>query len=84
MKIETLDAVQLGDTTQWIRVRGTDSSNPELLLIQQGPGLPMINETRRFEKRLGLEKDFTVVYGINEAAPGRSAATKAGWPSLWT
>jgi pimeloyl-ACP methyl ester carboxylesterase len=62
MQIDTLDAVQLGDTTQWIRVRGTDPSNPVLLLIQQGPGLPMINETRRFEKLLGLEKDFTVVY----------------------
>jgi pimeloyl-ACP methyl ester carboxylesterase len=62
MKIYTLDGVQLGDTTQWIRVRGTDTSNPVLLLIQQGPGLPMINETRRFEKLLGLEKDFTVVY----------------------
>src|ERR1039458_1705092 len=62
MKIDTLDAVQLGDTTQWIRVCGADSSNPVLLLIQQGPGLPMINEIRRFEKLLGLEKDFTVVY----------------------
>ena len=62
MKIDTLDPVQLGDSTQWIRVRGADASNPVLLLIQQGPGLPMINEIRRFEKLLGLEKDFTVVY----------------------
>ena len=29
---------------------------------QQGPGLPIINETRGFERHLGLEKDFTVVY----------------------
>ncbi len=62
MKIDTLDAVQLDDTTQWIRVRGADASNPVLLLIQQGPGLPMINEARRFEHLLGLEQDFTVVY----------------------
>jgi pimeloyl-ACP methyl ester carboxylesterase len=62
MKIDTLEAVQLGDTTQWIRVRGTDPSNPVLLLIQQGPGLPMLNEVRRFERLLGLERDFTVVY----------------------
>jgi pimeloyl-ACP methyl ester carboxylesterase len=33
-----------------------------LLLIQQGPGLPMINEARRFEHLLGLEQAFTVVY----------------------
>jgi pimeloyl-ACP methyl ester carboxylesterase len=30
--------------------------------MQQGPGLPIINETRGFERLLGLEKDFTVVY----------------------
>ena len=33
-----------------------------LLLIQQGPGLPMINEVRRFERVLDLERAFTVVY----------------------
>ena len=62
MNTDSLEGVQLGDTTQWIRIRGTDASNPVLLLIQQGPGLPMINEVRRFERTLGLEKDFTVVY----------------------
>jgi len=81
MKIDTLDAVQLGDTTQWIRVRGTDSSNPVLLLIQQGPGLPMINETRRFEKRLGLEKDFTVVYW-DQRGCGRSLRGHQGGVAL--
>jgi proline iminopeptidase len=62
MPIDTLDAVQLGDTTQWIRIRGEDVANPVLLLVQQGPGLPMINEVRRFDHLLGLEKEFTVVY----------------------
>ena len=62
MHTDTLEAVQLGDTTQWIRTRGADPTNPVLLLIQQGPGLPMINEVRRFERALGLEEDFTVVY----------------------
>ncbi len=41
---------------------GVDASNPVLLLIQQGPGLPMMNEARRFEDLLGLEREFTVVY----------------------
>lgn len=60
--IDTLEAIQLGDSTQWIRVRGASASNPVLLLIQQGPGLPMLNEVRRFEHLLGLEQDFTVIY----------------------
>jgi pimeloyl-ACP methyl ester carboxylesterase len=81
MKIDTLDAVQLGNTTQWIRVRGTGLSNPVLLLIQQGPGLPMINETRRFEKLLGLEKDFTVVYW-DQRGCGRSLRGHNGGVAL--
>ncbi len=62
MMIDALEAVRLGGITQWIRVRGTDRSNPVLLLMQQGPGLPIVNEVRTFERLLGLEKDFTVVY----------------------
>jgi pimeloyl-ACP methyl ester carboxylesterase len=62
MKIDSLEAVQLGGITQWIRVRGADASNPVLLLMQQGPGLPIINEAARFERLLGLESAFTVVY----------------------
>jgi pimeloyl-ACP methyl ester carboxylesterase len=33
-----------------------------LLLMQQGPGLPIINDAARLEHLLGLENDFTVVY----------------------
>jgi pimeloyl-ACP methyl ester carboxylesterase len=62
MEIDTLEGVQLGGITQWIRVRGADTSNPVLLLMQQGPGLPIINDARRFEHLLGLEKAFTVIY----------------------
>jgi len=76
MKIDTLDAVQLGDTTQWIRIRGDDAANPVLLLVQQGPGLPMINEVRRFDHLLGLEKDFTVVYW-DQRGCGRSLRSDA-------
>ena len=62
MKIDTLEGVQLGGITQWIRVRGADASNPVLLLMQQGPGLPIINDARRLEHLLGLEEAFTVIY----------------------
>ena len=75
MTIDTLEAVQLGDTTQWIRTRGEDAANPVLLLVQQGPGLPMINEARRFDHLLGLEKEFTVVYWDQRVAVARCGAT---------
>jgi len=62
MDIDALEAIQLGGITQWIRVRGANASNPVLLLMQQGPGLPIINEARRLEHLLRLEEAFTVVY----------------------
>ena len=62
MMIDTLEPIELGGTTQWIRTRGQDDSNPVLLMIQQGPGLPMLNEARHFGRALGLEQEFTVVY----------------------
>src|ERR1700690_3539389 len=62
MTIDSLQAIEVGGATQWIRIKGADVSNPVLLLIQQGPGLPMINEARRFARVLDLEEAFTVVY----------------------
>jgi pimeloyl-ACP methyl ester carboxylesterase len=86
MIIDTLEAVQLGDSTQWIRVRGEDVSNPVLLLIQQGPGLPIINEARRFEAQLGLERNFTVVYwdqrGCGRSLRGRKGKTSITMPLM--
>jgi pimeloyl-ACP methyl ester carboxylesterase len=62
MEIDTLEGIQVGGITQWIRIRGADASNPALLLMQQGPGLPIINDAPRLERLLGLENAFTVVY----------------------
>jgi hypothetical protein len=53
MTIDSLEGVQLGGITQWIRVRGADVANPVLLLMQQGPGLPIINDAARRTPRCG-------------------------------
>ncbi len=88
MMIDTLEAVQFGDVLQWIRIRGKDRANPVLLLMQQGPGLPIINEVRIFERRLGLEKDFTVVYwdqrgtGLSSAPLRRAAGLDISAPAM--
>jgi pimeloyl-ACP methyl ester carboxylesterase len=62
LEIDRLEPVQLGGITQWIRIRAADPANPVLLLMQQGPGLPLINEAADWEGLLGLEQHFTVVY----------------------
>jgi pimeloyl-ACP methyl ester carboxylesterase len=74
VKIDTLEGIQLGGITQWIRIRGTDASNPVLLLMQQGPGLPIINDVSRLERLLGLEDAFTVIYW-DQRGTGLSSAS---------
>lgn len=76
MAINRLEAVELGGVRQWIRVGGAEGANPVLLLMQLGPGLPIINEARRLDHLLGLEEVFTVVYwdqrGTGLSLRGRS------------
>jgi pimeloyl-ACP methyl ester carboxylesterase len=62
METDRREPVQLGESTQWIRIRAANTRNPLLLLVQQGPGLPMINEAQTFERALSLADDFTVIY----------------------
>ena len=37
MDIDRREPVQLGDSTQWIRIRAANARNPLLLLVQMGP-----------------------------------------------
>ena len=46
MTIDTLEAIQAGGTTHWIRVRGADAANPVLLLIQRQAALSLAAMTR--------------------------------------
>jgi pimeloyl-ACP methyl ester carboxylesterase len=62
LPVDRLEEVHLCGIPQWIRVRAANPANPPLLLMQQGPGLPIIDEAARWERLLGLEQHFTVVY----------------------
>jgi pimeloyl-ACP methyl ester carboxylesterase len=62
MEIDLREPVQLGESIQWIRIRAANTGNPLLLLVQMGPGLPMLNEAQTLGRVLSLEDDFTVIY----------------------
>jgi len=85
MEIDRREPVQLGESTQWIRIRAANTRNPLLLLVQQGPGLPMINEARTFERVLSLADDFVVIYW-DQRGCGRSlrSANATGERSIQT
>ena len=69
--IDRLESIHLGGAKQWIRIRGKDATNPVLLLIQQGPGLPMLNEAADDSRLWHLEDDFVMVYW-DQRACGKS------------
>ena len=69
--ISRLERINLGGTEQWIRIQGKDAANPVLLLIQQGPELPLLNEAADDNKRWQLEEEFVVVYW-DQRACGKS------------
>jgi len=50
------------NTRQKIRLCASRPGLPPLLVVQAGPGLPLLNEVSRFQSCLQLETDFTVAY----------------------
>jgi len=49
----------LGDSKQWILIRGSDRNNPLLLFLHGGPGMPMMYLAHDFQRE--LERSFVVV-----------------------
>lgn len=58
--VATLEKVELGGVDQWILVRGESSSNPVLLFLHGGPGMPAMYLHHAFGR--DLEKHFLVVH----------------------
>src|ERR1700722_4290388 len=57
--VDSLEAVRIGGSDQWIEVRGHDLDHPILLFIHGGPGVAFIPLAGAFQGT--WEKHFTVV-----------------------
>jgi proline iminopeptidase len=58
-KTATLD---VNGSTQHIRLCAERTGLPPLLIVQAGPGLPVLHEVVKFQRRLHLEDSFLVCY----------------------
>jgi pimeloyl-ACP methyl ester carboxylesterase len=65
------EKIQLGETKQWVLARGSDVSNPVLLILAGGPGGTETGWFRRYNA--ALEEHFTVVHWEQRGA-GKSSA----------
>jgi pimeloyl-ACP methyl ester carboxylesterase len=58
--VATLETVHIGGIRQWILIRGRSRSNPIVLFLHGGPGMPSMYLAHRFQRP--LERDFVVVH----------------------
>jgi pimeloyl-ACP methyl ester carboxylesterase len=80
LELDETISLEVEGVEQRLRLCAARRGLPPLLIIQGGPGLPLLNEAPRFRSRLSLEDDFTVAYwdqrGCGPAA--REAADRVG------
>lgn len=70
--IEESGYVKIGDSQQWLQIRGQDRDNPVLLCVHGGPGGTWIPLTENF---IAWEKQFTVVLWDQRGAGKSLGAT---------
>lgn len=61
-RIDSLESFDINGTRQWVLLRGNLDARRVLLVVQQGPGFPLIQDARAFERALRLEAERVVVY----------------------
>jgi proline iminopeptidase len=61
-RIDSLEPFNIDGATQWVLLRGEPRSGRVVLIVQQGPGFPLIQEAHALQQRLRLEADAVVAY----------------------
>ena len=74
--IDSLESFSIGGAEQWVLLRGNLDTRRVLLIVQQGPGLPLIQDARAFERQLHLESEGVVVYWDQRSRSRYSSRTQ--------
>jgi hypothetical protein len=59
---DTTTRLDINGFSQPVRLCASREGLPPVLIVQAGPGLPTLHEVSKFQRRLGLERDFLVAY----------------------
>jgi pimeloyl-ACP methyl ester carboxylesterase len=62
LAIDKTVRLEINGSAQRIRVCGERAGLAPILIVQAGPGLPLLHEVGKFRRRLRLESDFVVGY----------------------
>ena len=75
--IASLEKIRIGGVDQWLLIRGLDRSNPVLLFLHGGPGMPAMFLAHAWQRE--LERSFVVVHWDRRGAgKSYSAGSDAG------
>ena len=62
LAIDETITLDINGSQQRIQLGAMRTGLPPLLIVQHGPGFPLLHEVKKFRRRLDLERDFLVVY----------------------
>jgi len=62
LAIDETITLDINASQQRIRLCAMQTGLPPLLIVQHGPGFPLLHEVRKFRRRLNLEADYLVAY----------------------
>jgi len=81
LAIDETMSLPINGSQQRIRLCAMRTGLPPLLIVQHGPGFPLLHEVGKFRRRLDLERDHAVVYWEQRGC-GNASADEARRVSL--
>ena len=70
--------LEIDGTRQRLRLCAAREGLPPVLVVQAGPGLPLLNEVPKFQRRLKLEQNFQVAYWEQRGCGSASSRNRQG------
>jgi pimeloyl-ACP methyl ester carboxylesterase len=74
LAIDETIALEINGSRQRVRLCASRVGLPPVVVVQQGPGFPVLHEVAKFQRRLDLERDYLVVYWDQRGCGNASAA----------
>ncbi|MEP6848545.1 MAG: alpha/beta hydrolase [Acidobacteriota bacterium] len=60
--IDRTMSVEINGSMQRIRICSENAASPPVIVVQAGPGFPVLHEVRKFQRKLALERKLAVCY----------------------
>lgn len=74
LAVDKTISLDINGSRQRIRLCAARTGLAPLLVVQHGPGFPLLHEVPKFQRRLNLEQDFLVAYWEQRGCGNASAA----------